>query len=55
MAYTLPFVIYGIFRYLYVVNTRGIGGDPGEVLLSDAPSLVNLVLWGAAVVAVLYH
>lgn len=42
---TIPFVIYGIFRYLYIVQKKGGGGSPASDVLEDRPLLVNLVLW----------
>lgn len=51
---TVPFVIYGIFRYLYLVHRRDMGGSPSEVLLADRPLLLNILLWGVAAVAILY-
>jgi hypothetical protein len=51
---TIPFVIYGIFRYLYVIHIQGNGGAPEEVALTDRPMQATLVLFGLAVVAVLY-
>jgi 4-hydroxybenzoate polyprenyltransferase len=54
MMYTLPFVVYGIFRYLYLVDVKKMGGDPGEILISDLPFLLNLCLWILSVVAILY-
>jgi len=42
---TLPFVLYGIFRYLYLIYHRNHGGDPTQSLLSDWPIVVNLCLW----------
>lgn len=49
---TIPFVIYGIFRYLYLVHNRQGGGKPEQVLFSDLPLLVNVLLWfGVACVA----
>jgi 4-hydroxybenzoate polyprenyltransferase len=54
MMLTLPFVLYGIFRYLYLVYMRDGGGSPEEVLLKDAPFLVNAVIWMTAAVAILY-
>lgn len=54
MMLTIPFAIYGIFRYLYLVQMKHSGGAPEEVLLSDRPLQVTIVLWGLAVMAVFY-
>lgn len=54
MMLTIPFVIYGIFRYLYLVHVKGAGGAPDEILLTDRPLQITLVLWGMAAVLVLY-
>ena len=45
MMATIPFVIYGLFRYLYLVHTRNAGGSPELVLLDDKPMLINLFLY----------
>jgi 4-hydroxybenzoate polyprenyltransferase len=50
---TIPFVAYGIFRYLFLVHQRGLGGSPDRVLLADRPLLINIVLWLAAIFLVL--
>lgn len=54
MMLTIPFVLYGIFRYLYVVHIQGNGGAPDEVLLTDRPLLAAVGLFGIAVVIILY-
>ncbi len=54
MMLTIPFVIYGIFRYLYIIHIQGNGGAPDEVLLTDRPLQVAVILFGLAVVAILY-
>lgn len=54
MMLTIPFVIYGIFRYLYVIHIQGNGGAPDEVLLTDHPLQVSVALFGLAVVVILY-
>ncbi len=54
MMLTIPFVIYGLFRYLYLVHVRGEGGAPDELVLRDRPLFVTLVLWVLAVMLVLY-
>ncbi|MFZ5470294.1 MAG: decaprenyl-phosphate phosphoribosyltransferase [Myxococcota bacterium] len=45
LKYSVPFVIYGIFRYLFLVHRRGAGGSPERVLLSDVPLIVDLALF----------
>jgi 4-hydroxybenzoate polyprenyltransferase len=54
MMLTIPFVLYGIFRYLYLVHLKNAGGSPEEILLGDRPFLVNVIAWMASVVAILY-
>jgi 4-hydroxybenzoate polyprenyltransferase len=51
---TIPFVLYGIFRYLYLIHQRDEGGSPSSILLNDRPLLVNIVLWVATVVGMIY-
>jgi 4-hydroxybenzoate polyprenyltransferase len=51
---TLPFVLYGVFRYLYLLYRRELGGNPSDLLLSDRALLVNTVLWMAALLLVIY-
>jgi 4-hydroxybenzoate polyprenyltransferase len=45
---TIPFVIYGIFRYLYLVHRKGVGGSPTSELFEDKPLLLAIALWGLA-------
>jgi 4-hydroxybenzoate polyprenyltransferase len=54
LKWTLPFVLYGILRYLYLVHRRDVTGSPEKVLFSDVPTLVNLVLYAIAVLVALY-
>lgn len=51
---TIPFVVYGIFRYLYLIYQRDGGGSPDELVLKDAPLATAIVLWGATVLATLF-
>lgn len=51
---TLPFVIYGIFRYLFLIHKRQAGGDPVQLLFRDRASFINILLWILAVCAVIY-
>ena len=54
LAWTIPFVLYGIFRYLYLVHRKEQGGSPTEILVGDRPLLLNVALWALAVVLILY-
>lgn len=54
MMLTIPFVLYGIFRYLYLVQVKNSGGAPEEMLFSDRPLQITIVLWGAAVLFIFY-
>lgn len=54
MMLTIPFVLYGIFRYLYLIHVREEGGAPEEIILRDKPLLADVLLWGLAVIAILY-
>ncbi|MCP4705061.1 MAG: decaprenyl-phosphate phosphoribosyltransferase [candidate division Zixibacteria bacterium] len=51
---TIPFVIYGIFRYLYLVHKEEKGGSPTKLLLADRPLLADVVLWLASIILILY-
>ncbi|HLI50851.1 MAG TPA: decaprenyl-phosphate phosphoribosyltransferase [Thermomicrobiaceae bacterium] len=55
MMLTIPFVVYGLFRYLYLVHQRNGGGAPEQVLLDDLPLLASIVLWGVSATLILYH
>ena len=54
LSWTIPFPLYGIFRYLYLVHRREGGGSPSDTLLEDRPIQICVVLWGAAVITILY-
>ena len=51
---TLPFVLYGIFRYLYLLYRRQLGGNPSELFLNDRALLLNTLLWMLAVLLIIY-
>jgi 4-hydroxybenzoate polyprenyltransferase len=55
LGLTIPFPIYGIFRYLYLVHRRNEGGSPAATLVNDRPLLTCVVLWVALVVLLIYH
>jgi len=52
---TIPFVLYGIFRYLYLVHRKDEGGFPTKILLTDMPLVINVILWGITVLFILYY
>jgi 4-hydroxybenzoate polyprenyltransferase len=54
LAWTIPFVLYGIFRYLYLVHQKEKGGSPSDVLLTDRPLLAAVALWAVVVVIIIY-
>ena len=54
MIYTLPFVLYGIFRYLYHVYQKEEGGAPESILLKDRPLQVNILLWVISIIILIY-
>ena len=54
MELTIPFVLYGVFRYLYLIHQKEGGGSPTRMLLTDRPILVNVILWLAAVILIVY-
>jgi 4-hydroxybenzoate polyprenyltransferase len=54
LGLTLPFPLYGIFRYLYLVHQKEGGGSPSEMLLNDRPLLLCVALWAAAVAIIIY-
>jgi len=54
MMLTIPFVLYGLFRYLYLIHVKNEGGAPEELILRDKPLLASVTLWAVAVVVVLY-
>ena len=54
LIYTLPFVLYGIFRYLFLVHIRQEGGSPERVLLRDKPMILNVALYLMVTFIILY-
>jgi len=54
MMLTIPFVLYAIFRYLYLIEIKHAGGAPEEILLSDRPLQIAMFMWALAVLAVFY-
>jgi 4-hydroxybenzoate polyprenyltransferase len=54
MMLTIPFVLYGIFRYLYLIQVKHAGGAPEELLLTDRPLQITIFFWGLAVLLIFY-
>jgi len=54
LKYTVPFVLYGIFRYLYLIHQKSEGGSPEKVLLNDRPLLYGVLIYGLTVCFILY-
>jgi 4-hydroxybenzoate polyprenyltransferase len=54
LAWTIPFVIYGIFRYLYLVHQKEKGGSPTDILVTDRPLLLNVFLWAMGLLWIVY-
>ena len=54
LIFTLPFVIYGIFRYLYLIHQKGEGGNPENILVKDKALMINIILWVIVVSIILY-
>ena len=55
LGLTIPFPLYGIFRYLYLVHQRAGGGSPADLLLTDRPLLACVALWAVTVALIIYH
>jgi 4-hydroxybenzoate polyprenyltransferase len=54
LFWTIPFVAYGLFRYLYLIYRRSEGGDPSSLLLRDRPTLINVLLWVLVSAVIVY-
>jgi 4-hydroxybenzoate polyprenyltransferase len=54
LLWTLPFVLYGIFRYLYLVYHKNSGGNPSQILVSDRPLLITIFVWGLVCGLIIY-
>jgi 4-hydroxybenzoate polyprenyltransferase len=55
MMLTIPFVVYTVFRYLYLIQVDQAGGAPEEILLTDRPFQVGMVLWAVVVLIIFYY
>jgi 4-hydroxybenzoate polyprenyltransferase len=54
LMFTVVFVLYGIFMYLYLVYQKGKGGSPTKIMLTDIPLIVNVLLWALASAVIIY-
>ncbi len=54
MMLTIPFVLYGIFRYLYLLQVKQTGGAPEELVIKDYPLMITMLLWGLSVFVIFY-
>lgn len=54
MMLTIPFALYGIFRYLYLIQVKQSGGEPEELLLTDRPLQASILLWGLSIFLIFY-
>ncbi len=54
LVFTVPFVLYGIFRYLYLIHQKGTGGKPEDILVTDKPLMIDIILWAITAGIILY-
>ena len=54
LVFSIPFVIYGIYRYLYLIHQKNMGGNPPREIIKDLPLLINAFLWALLVVLIIY-
>ncbi|UCD84900.1 MAG: decaprenyl-phosphate phosphoribosyltransferase, partial [Deltaproteobacteria bacterium] len=54
MIFTIPFVLYGIFRYLYLIYRKKKGGEPSQILFTDWPLMIAVALWVLMVIIIIY-
>jgi 4-hydroxybenzoate polyprenyltransferase len=54
MMLTIPFVLYGVFRYLFLIHVKHEGGEPEEMLLTDRPLQATILLWGLSILVIFY-
>jgi 4-hydroxybenzoate polyprenyltransferase len=54
LIFTIPFVLYGIFRYLYLIYHKVSGENPTDIVVKDFPFILNVILWVGAVIVIIY-
>lgn len=55
LIFTVPFVLFGIFRYLYLIHQKNAGGSPEHILVTDKPLMIDILLWVIAALIILYR
>jgi 4-hydroxybenzoate polyprenyltransferase len=55
LIYTTPFVIYGIFRYLYLIHKKNLGDSPTQIVTKDIPIMLNTIIWLIVSVIIIYN
>jgi hypothetical protein len=55
LVFTIPFVLYGIFRYLFIMHQKKSGEDPTTDMFSDLPLLINGILWLLIILIIIYR
>ena len=55
LIYTTPFVIYGIFRYMYLMHKKNMGESPTSIVTKDIPIIINVLMWFAVCIVIIYR
>ena len=55
LVFTIPFVVFGIMRYLYIVYSRNEGGDPSGILITEKSIIIDVFLWFVATIFILWR
>jgi hypothetical protein len=54
LIFTTPFVLFGVFRYLYLLHKKNLGESPTEIVLTDIPMILNFAAYAAAMFVIVY-
>jgi hypothetical protein len=54
LVFTVPFIMFSVFRYFFLVQQKNQGGDPTKLLIYDFPSIINGLIWGVSVIFIVY-
>lgn len=55
LIYTTPFVIYGIFRYMYLIHKKNLGESPTSIVIKDLPIIINVLIWFVVCIVIIYN